>query len=223
MEYLGRTVVVGDYDGMPFVGNVIQSRSDGGRVLRAFGNQVNIVPAESELPEVIEQLRVGDLSITHNSYPCVYGFRAEQYPHLVAGNGRFAGVVKRKLKRAGSGLRESINLALDASDPKPGDPRILAATGSYLEKDLHYLGGFDISVPYNFVKDVPVRRNKARFISSAKVLEIQEMDVSKAKEGKLAQFLFNHFLGEEPEFAIGAAVGIIEGNQFRFGIFNAPK
>ena len=88
MTYHGRVVVVGIYNDAIFTGNILQSKSAGKRIILPWKNCANVVPSEEGISDVAEQLRRGDISITHNSYPCCYGFHdSEGNTYIVGCNG----------------------------------------------------------------------------------------------------------------------------------------
>jgi hypothetical protein len=223
MTYCGRTVLVGNYEVYPFVGYVLQSKSEQGRVLRAFKGQVNVVPSEDRIPEVLEQIKLGDLSVTHNSYPAIFGFSNEGRQHLVACNGRFAGAVKRQITR-GIGIMDSIDVAFDASDPQPGDPRLIAmvSDADYDPLKSYRLGYFDITKQRSSEKSqtvVKLGRNEARYLKSAN-LETGLINLVSTEE-RLAEHLFRRVLFSDLSFGIGSAVAIFKKEGTKILVFNA--
>jgi len=204
MTYQGRGVLSGIYRGRILNGFFIQSRSDSQRVILSVGDGAVLVPAQSRMPELMRQLSQGDLSITHNCYPCLFGFNHDDTGHIIACNGRFAGGAKNEIMRSGIVTNSAIE-ALRLSDARKDDPRLIAlAYDDGRGKPTHVFGSYDgDGAPKVICRGI--EDGRAMYLSTASHRE--PVDITLPGDlPDLAMFLYESMLGEDPEGGIGAAI-----------------
>lgn len=226
MAYQGRVGVAGNYDGKPFVGFVLASRSEPDRKLVVDEKRKRVWVAPGE--DVTTKLKEGDFTAIDNLYACLIGF----YDHLgkaaaVSFNGRMSNRAEAMIG-AGYDLEKAMGGILHVFIPNPGDPRIGVIAyfeeGAEPAKPKFCWGVHDRTnpeLPYFSVSTAETGENQASYTALASPDHAHDLNLEKGMSlNRLSQFLFDNILGPEPEFGCGAAVCMIDGNEFRFGVHN---
>jgi hypothetical protein len=225
MAYMGRAAVAGRYDSRAFVGFVLASKSEPDRKLDIDKerNRVWVAPGG----DVTAKLKARNFTAIDNLYACLIGFYdSKKRPAAVAFNGRMSNRAEAMVA-AGYGVQKSMRGILHVFAPNPGDPRI--GVIAYLEEgaESHKFcwGVHDMAsqgLPYFSVSTAETDDNQASYTALASPDQSHMLELEKGMSlDELSQFLFERILGNPPEFGCGAAVCLIDGNEFRFGVHNA--
>jgi IMP cyclohydrolase len=220
MAYHGRVVLVGNYEGNPLGGFVLASRSDHERRIVPYKNRANIIPSESAMPMVMEELGKGRLKILDNCYSCLFGFE-DRYNNgaIVSFNGRFGNIAERVMKR-GNAPETAIKTALEASNPHPNDPRLVAFVHIIDGKPEFFFGSYDVDSKLYVVRGVTVGHNQAKYLAITSHDQAQEIELDCPSLDELAEHIYYAVLGEKPEHGIGAAACLFDRDEFKLNIFN---
>jgi len=227
MAYQGRVGVAGNYDGKPFVGFVLASRSEPDRKLAVDKekNRVWVAPGK----DVTAKLEEGDFTAVDNLYACLIGFYDKgNKPTAVSFNGRMGNCVERMM-RAGEPARLAMAQILPVFVPQENDPRIGVVAHFYGEsgQPLFCWGVYDRadeSSTYLSVEETQIGANKALYVPLTSCRDFGKLDLDIGSSlDELSQQLFEKILGAPPEFGCGAAVCMIDGNGFMFGVYNLRK
>lgn len=227
MAYIGRAAVAGRYDSRAFVGFVLASKSEPDRklVIDKERNRVWVAPGE----DVTAKLKAGDFTAVDNLYACLIGFYdSEKRPAAVAFNGRMSNRAEAMVA-AGYDVQKSMMGILHVFAPNSGDPRI--GVIAYLEEGAgphKFCWGVhdraNPELPYFSVSTAETDDNQASYTALASPDHAQSLDLKKGMSlDELARHIFYEILGTKPEFGCGAAVCLIDGNEFRFGVHNLKR
>jgi len=220
MVYQRRGCVVGIYGDSPLTGFVLSSRSIPDRSLEVDEKKRRAWVAPGE--ELKRLIREKPYEAVHDLYACLIGFEDyEGMPASVAFNGRMSNRVEPMMQRgepAGSALMKILEVfpAIRDEDPRIGAVLDMSATRNpYFHFATHHF--LD---KHPTVQQVWVNPNQAIYITQADFRNVQETGLDRGcTPNELAQQLFDKILGSPPEHGCGAAVCMIEGDDFRFGVY----
>lgn len=219
MVYKGRVSIVGMYEGKPFAGFILSSRSEPDRSLRIEENKVWVVPGVSLKEKIAER----PFEAVDDLYACLIGFYdVKGNPAAVSFNGRMSNRV-RAMMQIGNTAESSLRQLLPVFPPIPGDPRIGAVISiDETGKPSFHFGVYDRTHgPYLAVQEIKPDSSSASYISIDDCKIISEISLDRAVNlDELSLHLFDKILGVPAEFGCGAAVCMIDGKDFRFGLYN---
>ncbi|MDP2750313.1 MAG: IMP cyclohydrolase [Nanoarchaeota archaeon] len=220
MAYKGRVGILGNYEGNPFVGFILASKSDADRYLLVDEekNTVWTAPGKKLKQEINER----PYEAVDNLYACLVGFHDKNdNPVAVSFNGRMSKRVKGMVN-AGESIESSLRQILSVFVPDPRDPRIGAIASFNGAEKVFNFGVYDRTErPYLEVQQVDVNQNQAAYRTLTECKKIKTLALKKADTlDELSKQLFDEILGIPAESGCGAAVCMIDGNEFRFGAYN---
>ena len=220
MVYKGRVVVVGMYENRPFAGFILSSRTEPDRTLsiEEEKRKVWVSPGESLREKISER----PFESVDDLYACLIGFYdTKKNPTVTSFNGRMSNRVKAMME-AGESAEASLRQILPVFPPIPRDPRIGAVLSmGDSGKPYFYFGVYDRTAePYLAVQQVTTSPNSARYISLDDFSNIPEIKLAGSRNlDELSRQIFDKILGTPDEFGCGSAVCMIDGKEFKFGVY----
>ena len=229
MTYQGRVIITGMYEGTPFVGFILSSRSEQDRTLVPDyrKNEVGLDPLPGSALQKLcsEDTRKGN----RNLYECLMGFDDQKgRPTLLTFNGKMIRSARRNMtirRPVQYTPEKALKVALDSTPPdREDDARLGSVTGIYRSGEPYsFIGAYDLGNPIHTCK-LDLLDNKAFYVSigDCRTIFVLDLDTGCSLD-QLSQQLFEQILGTPPEYGFGAAVCRIEGSQFNIGIHNPRK
>lgn len=223
MTYQGRVGIVGNYDGKPFAGFILSSTSDSDRYLAVDKDRNSVWTAPEEKHK--QRFQEKPYEVGKNLYPCLVGFHdSNNSPVAVSFNGSMSKRVK-SMVQTGESIESSLRQVLSVFVPYPRDPRIGTIVNFDGSNPVFTFGVYDrTDKPYLAVQQVDVNPNQVSYVTLTDCKNIQTLDLKKIDNlDELSKQLFDEILGIPAEFGCGAAVCMIDGNEFQFGVYNQRK